>query len=151
MKIGTIAGTALCMLAAGSALAAAPRGGSRDLACATIETVPGGRFTHRSRPGLSVLALARADGPFTFEHGGEVVGFVCLRRSGLPEVDEVEVLQAGFTLGIGGVGRTVTLIHLELKNGRIETEMLDGALDTGDERRLSAVVAGMQARVDAAR
>jgi hypothetical protein len=151
MKLGTMAAGALCLLAAGAASAQAPRGGSRDISCATIETVAGGRFTHRTRPGLSVLALARADGAFAFRHDGEVVGFVCLRRSGLPEVEEVEVLQAGFTLGIGRVGDSVTIVHLQLANGRVVAEMLDGKFEAGDQRRLNMVVAAMQARIDAAR
>lgn len=143
-----IAATAL-FLAAGQAEA---QRGSGDIVCSTIERHPEGGFTYRVQSGLSVLALVRADGPFAWEHGGEVVGFACIRGGrGLPEIDEVEVLQAGFSLAVGGMADGMRSVQLEVREGRIVTETLTGTLAPGDARRLEAIVAAMQARLDAAR
>jgi hypothetical protein len=144
------AAAALALAAAGAAGAAPPRGGAADISCQRIETLPNGGFTYRMQPGLSILALARADGAFSWSHGGEVVGFACLRRGGLPDVEEVEVLQAGYSLAIGAPGRELRLVQLELKEGRVVADMLVGTMEPGDRRRLDAIVAAMQARIDSA-
>lgn len=150
MKYATMAAASLCLFAAGAAAAAPPRGGARDITCQTVERLPAGGFTYRPQPGLSILAQARGDGAFTFEHDGQVVGFTCLRPGGLPDVEEVEVLQAGFSLAIGGNSAPLRIVQLELTAGRVVAEMLAGELEPADRRRLDAIVAAMQARVDAA-
>jgi hypothetical protein len=151
MKYAAIAAALLCLFPVGAAEAGAPRGGARDIACQTVERVPAGGFTYRQQPGLSILAQARGDGAFTYEHDGRVVGFTCLRPGGLPDVEEVEVLQAGFSLAIGGDRSPLRIVQLELTGGTVTAEMLSGTLDPADRRRLDAIVAAMQARLDAGR
>jgi hypothetical protein len=151
MKVATIALAALGLWAAAEASAAPPRGGNRDISCQSVERLPGGNFTFRMRPGLSILALARADGAFRWEHGGPVVGFSCLRPGGMPDVDDFEVLQAGFSLAIGDAAGPLRVIQLELKDGRVTARAIAGTVDAADRRRLDAIVTAMQARIDAAR
>lgn len=115
-----------------------------------MERLPSGNYTYRMQPGLSILALARADGAFAWEHGGEVVGFSCLRRGGMPDVDDVEVLQAGYSLAIGDAAGALRVVQLEIENRRVGAEMIAGTMDPADRRRLDAVVAAMQARIDSA-
>lgn len=149
MKTGWIALAGLCLSAAAAAPAAAPRGGNRDISCQTVERLPSGNYTYRMQPGLSILALARADGDFAWQHGGEVVGFSCLRRGGMPDVDDVEVLQAGFSLAVGDAAGMLRVVQLKIENRRVAAETIAGTLDPADRRRLDAIVAAMQARVDA--
>lgn len=149
--LGLAAAAALALGGAAAPAAGQPRGGGADISCQRIETLPGGGFTFRMHPGLSILALARADGAFAWRHGGEVVGFSCLRRGGLPDVEEVEVLQAGYSLAVAAPGRDLRVVQLELKDGRVIASMIAGALEPADRRRLDAVVAAMQARIDRAR
>lgn len=148
MKLLTAMMTA-ALLASGAA-AGQPRGGARDIMCQTIVRLPEGGFSYRQQPGLSILALARADGAFTFEHAGDVAGFTCLRRGGLPDIEEVEVLQAGYSLAIGGDAAPLRVLQLELEDGHVNARMIAGTLDAGDQRRLDAIVAAMQARIDVA-
>jgi hypothetical protein len=149
MKL-SIAIAAAALLAAGAASARQPRGGARDVMCQTIVRVPGGGFSYRQQPGLSILALARGDGAFAFDNDGDVAGFSCLRSGGLPDVEEVEVLQAGFSLAIGGSAAPLRIVQLELENGHVNASMIAGTMDDADARRLAAIVAAMQARIDAA-
>lgn len=122
-----------------------------DVMCQELVRLENGRFTYRLQSGLSVLRLARADGPFVYDHAGDVIGFTCLRTELMPDPQaDLEVLQAGYSLAIGGRAGPAQILSLELDQGRIRAEMLAGTLDRRDQRRLDRIVADMQARLDSA-
>jgi hypothetical protein len=142
------AGAALLAALAAPAPAAAFE--SRDLMCMATRQAEGGGFTVSSAPGLSVRALVAAPGPFVHDLGADVVAFTCMRSEAMPEVDDVEVLQAGLELSLGSMGTGTRMIKLVLTGGRIRFEVLQGSLNGGERRSLARIVAAMQARVDAA-
>ncbi|HYN46845.1 MAG TPA: hypothetical protein VES64_09150 [Allosphingosinicella sp.] len=122
---------------------------SRDLMCTAIRRAGTG-FTYSAEPGLSVRALVRAPGPFVHGLGDDVVSFTCLRTQAMPEIDDVEVLQAGYELFLGSRGTGMRMIKLSLAGGRVAFEIDGGALSAGEQRNLTRIVAAMQARLDAA-
>ena len=119
---------------------------ARDLMCMSMHRVEGG-FTNRSPPGLSVRALVSAPGPFVNSFGDDVVAFTCFRDRPLPEVDDVEILQAGYALYLGSQPTGLRMIKLSLENGRVAYEVSGGALSDGERRSLDRIVARMQARI----
>jgi hypothetical protein len=138
-KLPVIAAAVLALLPA-PALA-------RDLMCQTVRRLEDGRFTYRMEPGLSVSALVARPGPFVHDLGADVVGFTCFRSDPMPELDDVEVLQAGFSLYLGSPGTQARVIALELTDGRIVYRTLNGSLDGGEQRALERIVARMQVRL----
>lgn len=142
------AGFALIAAAALPAPAAAFE--SRDLMCTAIRRAGTG-FTYSAEPGLSVRALVRAPGPFAHDLGDDVVAFTCMRSEVMPEVDDVEVLQAGLELYLGSANTGIRLIKLSLAGGLVRYEVMEGTLSTGEQRNLTRIVAAMQARIGAAR
>jgi hypothetical protein len=122
---------------------------SRDLGCTAIRRLGTG-FTFSAEPGLSVRALVRAPGPFVHSLGDNVVGFSCLRSQTMPEVDDVEVLQAGYDLYLASPSAGLRLIKLSLAGGRVAFEVSDGALSGSEQSNLTRIVAAMQARIGAA-
>ncbi|HEV7661699.1 MAG TPA: hypothetical protein VGO55_17805 [Allosphingosinicella sp.] len=101
-------------------------------------------------PGLSVRALVAAPGPFVHDLGADVVAFTCFRSEVMPEVDDVEVLQAGLELYLGSMSTGTRMIKLSLAGGRVRFEAMQGSLNGGERRSLARIVAAMQARVDSA-
>jgi hypothetical protein len=143
---GALAG---CVLA-GLALAAAPASArSRDMGCNLILQVEGG-FTYRLVAGLSLLDLARAEGPFRYDNPGNVIAFMCMRSELMPdEAADLEILQAGYGISIGDDRAGLRVLELRLAAGRINAEMIVGALGPREQRQLRRIVAAMQARLDA--
>lgn len=137
-----LAAVALAALAAPATAAAA----SRDVMCSAVLKLEGGGFSYRPEPGLSVLRLARAEGPFAYDNPGNVVGFSCLRTELLPDEADLEILQAGYELYIAGQRSGMLILELSLVDGRVKAEM-DGTLNPGEQRRLDRVVEKMQARL----
>ena len=138
----------MSMIAAAAAiLALTPAAAPGDLLCSALRTLPGGKFTYTLERGYSVAAEAAKPGPFVNDRGDDVAGFVCMRDDPFPEVDDVEVLQAGFILYIGGKTGD-RLIELELVDGQVKSDVINGELSAGEQTRLDRVVAAMQARID---
>ena len=123
---------------------------SRDLMCMATRQAEGGGFRVSSVPGLSVRALVAAPGPLVHGLGADVVAFTCMRSEAMPEVDDVEVLQAGLELYLGSMSTGTRMIKLSLTGGRVRFEVMQGGLNGGERRSLTRIVAAMQARVDAA-
>jgi hypothetical protein len=122
---------------------------SRDLMCTAIRRAGTG-FTYSAEPGLSVRALVAAPGPFVHSLGADVVAFTCMRSEAMPEVDDVEVLQAGLELYLGSRNTGTPLIKLSLAGGQVRYEVMEGTLSGGERHNLTRIVAAMQARVEAA-
>ena len=120
---------------------------SRDLLCGTIRRTADGLFTNRMEPGLSVRAMIMEPGPFVQRLGPDVVAFICFRDQVMPEVDDVEVLQAGYSLYLGSSRTGVRMIKLELVGGRVRFEAMSGNLNGGERRSLAQIVEQMQARL----
>jgi hypothetical protein len=114
-----------------------------------VKQLPDGKFTYQPKPGLSVLEAARRPGPFAYDHPGDVVGFSCLRTRPLPELDDMEILQAGFELYLGNWAMDLTMIKLSLVDGQVRSEVISGSLSAKEEKELAGIVAGMQARMAA--
>jgi hypothetical protein len=144
------AGAVAALLAALALPAPAAAFESRDLICTAIRQAAGGGFTVSGAPGLSVRALVAAPGPFVHDLGADVVAFTCFRSEVMPEVDDVEVLQAGLELYLGSMSTGTRMIKLTLTGGRVRFEAMQGGLNGGERRSLARIVAAMQARVDAA-
>jgi hypothetical protein len=144
------AGAAAALLSALALPAPAAAFESRDLMCMATRQAEGGGFTVSGAPGLSVRALAAAPGPFVHDLGADVVAFTCMRSEVMPEVGDVEVLQAGLELYLGSMRTGTRMIKLALTGGRVRFEVLQGSLNGGERRSLDRIVAAMQARVDAA-
>lgn len=138
----------LAAVALGALAAPVPaEAASRDVMCSVVLKLEGGGFSYRPEPGLSVLRLARAEGPFIYDNPGNVAGFSCLRTELLPDEADLEVLQAGYELYIAGQRSRMLILELSLADGRVKAEMADGALNPGEQRRLDRVVEKMQARL----
>ena len=120
---------------------------SRDLMCGSIRRTEDGRFRNSLDPGLSVRALVAEPGPFVQRLGPDVVAFTCFRSEPMPEVDDVEVLQAGYALYLGSPRYGTRMIKLELVDGRVTFEAMSGALSGGERRSLQRIVGQMQARL----
>ncbi len=120
---------------------------SRDLMCGSIRRTEDGRFRNSIDPGLSVRALVAEPGPFVQRLGPDVVAFTCFRSEVLPEVDDVEVLQAGYGLYLGSPRTGTRMIKLELAGGRVAFEAIGGDLSRGERRSLERIVGQMQARL----
>ncbi len=120
---------------------------SQDLMCGTIRRTEDGRFRNSMDSGLSVRALVAEPGPFVQRLGPDVVAFTCFRSEVMPEVDDVEVLQAGYGLYLGSMRTGTRMIKLELVDGRVRFETVGGALSGGERRSLERIVAQMQARL----
>src|SRR5215216_4550297 len=73
----------------------------RDIMCNAIEKTAEGKFTYAQIPGLSIVRHVNENRPFTAEGSAELVGFACARTEIVPIVNDVKVLQAGFSLSIG--------------------------------------------------
>lgn len=147
----TIAITAFALAVASAASPPGPaEAASRNReSCSEVKKLPDGRFTYQLKPGLSVLEAARRPGPFAYEHPGDVTGFSCLRARPLPELDDVEILQAGFELYLGGGTTDLTMIKLSLVNGQVRHQVIAGSLSARGQKELTGMVAGMQARMAA--
>lgn len=126
-------------------LAPAPQG---DVMCSALRQVEGGKYTYTVERGYSVTDEVARPGPFVNDRGKDVIGFVCLRENAIPRVDDVEVLQAGFSLYIGEVAHEKRMVVLALVDGRVTSDVLDGELNDDEARRLARVVVAMQLRVD---
>lgn len=138
----------LLALAFGALAAPAPAAAaSRDVMCSVVLKLEGGGFSYRPEPGLSVLRLARAEGPFAYDNPGDVVGFSCLRTELVPDEADLEILQAGYDLYIAGQRNGMLILELSLADGRVKAEMDGGALNPAEQRRLDRVVGEMQARL----
>lgn len=144
------AAAAAALLAALALPAPAAAFESRDLMCTAIRQAEGGGFMVSGAPGLSVRALVAAPGPFVHDLGADVVAFTCFRSEVMPEVDDVEVLQAGLELYLGSTRTGMRMIKLGLSGGRVRFEVMQGGLNGGERRSLARIVAAMQTRVDAA-
>jgi hypothetical protein len=144
------AGAAAALLGAIALPAPAAAFESRDLICMATRQAAGGGFTVSGAPGLSVRALVAAPGPFVHDLGADVVAFTCFRSEVMPEVDDVEVLQAGLELYLGSTSTGTRMIKLALTGGRVRFDVMQGNLNGGERRSLGRIVAAMQARVDAA-
>lgn len=122
----------------------------RDLQCSVIRKLPDGKFTYTMEPGLSVAEMVRKPGPFVNDRGDDVVAYVCIRTDPIPEIDDVEVLLAGFEFFVAGEKTGMRMIKLKLVDGRVTHEVSSGALDAGERKKLTRVLEAMQRRVDAA-
>ena len=138
---------AAALALAGFAAVPASAGGIREISCQEIVRTDDGRFTYRSAP-FSVLRDVRAPGPFAYENSGGVVAFSCARSTLVPQVDDVEVLQAGYGLTIGTMRGGIVLLELSLESGRVAYSLNGGELSPRERREVDAVVARMQARLE---
>jgi hypothetical protein len=115
-------------------------------ACSEVKRLPDGMFTFQPKPGLSLLETARQPGPFVYRHDGDVVAFSCVRARALPQVDDVEILQAGFELFLAGWGTGMRMLKLSIDQGRVRYEVTDGSLSAAEQKELNDILAAMQAR-----
>jgi hypothetical protein len=120
---------------------------SHDLMCGAIRRTADGHFTTSMAPGFSVRALVAEPGPFVQRLGADVVAFTCFRDQVMPEADDVEVLQAGYTLYLGSQRTGMRMIKLELAGGRVTFDVSSGDLNGGERRSLARIVEQMQARI----
>ena len=125
--------------------APAPQG---DIMCSALRQVEGGKYTFTMERGYSVADEVAKPGPFVNDRGKDVVGFVCLRENTIPRVDDVEVLQAGFTFYVGDVEHEKRMVVLDLVDGRVTSNVLNGELTPDEDQSLARVVVAMQLRVD---
>lgn len=151
MRHRIIAGAIAFGAVALTPIAATAQRGNRDLMCNLILRTEDGRFTYSSRPGLSVLDLTAPDGPIErSELPDNVSGFACIRTSQVPDINDIEVLQAGLSLSISGSARELRIMSLTLADGRVSYQMGVGAMNRSETRATEEVIRQMQARIDAA-
>jgi hypothetical protein len=131
------------------ALTLAPSAASGDILCSALRRLPDDKFTYTLERGYSIIDQTAKPGPFVNTLGDDVSGFVCVREDPIPVVDDVEVLQAGFSLYLGGRKTGNRMLAIRIEDGRVTTEVSNGELDAGEQKRLAKVVAAMQARLDA--
>jgi hypothetical protein len=142
MRCGLFALVPLAFLGTGSAHDASAQQRSVEN-CNVIKRVDGA-FGFEPRPDLNLRALTARPGLFRFDHDGSVVGFSCLRETIVPQALDLEVLQAGFFLGIADTGDQFRLIFLEMKDGQVSWDLTEGQLRSSERRDIDRAVARMR-------
>ena len=115
--------------------------------CAMILRIEGGKFTHQPDPSLSVVARTAGAGPLDrTDLPDNLTGFACFRRSQIPRVDDVEVLQGGLKLYVATPSPT-RIMEIELVENKVAWHMNQGSLTDQETKETEAAVAAMQARL----
>ena len=123
----------------------------KETMCNIINRVEGG-FTYKPAFGLSVLREVQHDGPFVLPNEPNTVTIACIRSSLIPVVEDVKVLQAGYSLFIGGGrGGGISMLELEMKNGTVVANTEKVELSRSERSDLQQILGKMQAVLDAAK
>jgi hypothetical protein len=141
---------AISVLAGAAVLPGAAQAENRDINCSMIKKTENGKFTYSSNPGFSILRLTAPDGPMPSDIIPEnVVGFACVRQNIVPDENDIEVLQAGYSLTLADTKETFRTMQLSLVDGKIAYEISGGTLSKKETKKLDKVIAKMQARIAA--
>lgn len=127
--------------AAAPALAEEPT----EKSCSVITLESNGAPKTTPISGLKVIEQTSKDGGFALPRGAprEVQAVLCKRSSVLPAAHDYKVLLAGFMLYLSDeLGRVAVLGKA---NGRVQLDMLDGALTEAEQSQANARLADFQA------
>lgn len=132
-------------LAATPALADEPT----EVSCSVIMLESNGAPKTTPMDTLKVIGQTSGDGAFSLPRGAPkgVQAVMCKRSSILPAAHDYKVLQAGFTLYVTDeLGRVAVL---GVADGRVQLDMLDGAMTEEEQSRARERLAEFQAQVQA--
>ena len=132
----------LLIVAAATALADEPT----EKSCSVITLESNGAPKTTPISGLKVIEQTSKDGGFTLPRGAprDVQAVMCKRSSVLPAAHDYKVLLAGFTLYLSDeLGRVAVLGRAD---GRVQLDMLDGALTEAEQAQANARLAEFQAQ-----
>lgn len=115
--------------------------------CSVITLESNGAPKTTPMPALKVMEQTAKDGAFTLPRGApkDVQALMCKRSSILPAAHDYKVLKAGYMLYLTDeLGRVAVL---GLADGRVQLDMLDGAMTEAEQAHARARMAEFQSHV----
>lgn len=134
---------AACLLAVAPACADEPT----ETSCSVITLESNGAPKTTPLSALKVIEQTSKDGAFTLPRGAPkgVQAVMCKRSSILPAAHDYKILQAGFALYLSDeLGRVAVL---GIADGRVQLDMLDGALTEAEQAQLNLRVRDFESAI----
>jgi hypothetical protein len=133
----------LCVAVVAAALADEPT----ETSCSIISRESNGALKTTPMEALKVMEQTAKDGAFTLPRGApkDVQAVLCKRSTIMPAPQDYKVLQAGYTLYITDVLNRVAA--LGLVDGRIQLNMLDGAMTEVEQSQVQPRLNELQDRM----
>jgi hypothetical protein len=119
--------------------------------CSVITRQDNGAPKTTPMDGLKVIELTAREGAFALPRGApkDVQALLCKRQTVVPAPHDYEVLQAGFTLYLTDeLARMAALGRVE---GKVQLDMLDGALTTAERLQADQRLREFQSALDGAK
>jgi hypothetical protein len=121
-----------------------------EMSCSVISRESNGALKTTPLDSLKVIEQTSKDGAFALPRGvpGNVQAVICKRSSVMPAAYDYKVLRAGYTLYMTDDLERVAA--LGLVDGKVQFNMIDGAMTEAEQSQAAVRLRELQARVERA-